>query len=88
MVYGPQSKGFGLNAPNYGVFRVTNSGGNVFTIERTGGTDGAQTVYYRTVNGSAVGGTHFTHTAGSVTFAKGEIKKTVTVTEKAVTAAF
>lgn len=67
---------------------MTNSGGNVFTIERTGGTDGAQTVYYRTVNGSAVGGTHFTHAAGSVTFAKGESKKTVTVTEKAVTAAF
>lgn len=88
MVYGPQSKGFGLNTPNYGAFRVTNSGGNVFTIERTGGTDGAQTVYYRTVNGSAVGGTHFTHAAGSVTFAKGESKKTVTVTEKSVTAAF
>lgn len=88
MVYGPQSKGFGLNTPNYGAFRVTNSGGNVFTIERTGGTDGAQTVYYRTVNGSAVGGAHFTHAAGSVTFAKGERKKTVTVTEKAVTAAF
>lgn len=88
MVYGPQSKGFGLNTPNYGVFRVTNSGGNVFTIERTGGTDGAQTVYYRTVNGSAVGGTHFTHAAGSVTFAKGESKKTITVTEKSVTAAF
>lgn len=88
MVYGPQSKGFGLNTPNYGVFRVTNSGKNVFTIERTGGTDGAQTVYYRTVNGSAVGGTHFTHAAGSVTFAKGESKKTVTVTEKSVTAAF
>ena len=88
VVYGPQSKGFGLNTPNYGVFRVTNSGKNVFTIERTGGTDGAQTVYYRTVNGSAVGGTHFTHAAGSVTFAKGESKKTVTVTEKAVTAAF
>lgn len=67
---------------------MTNSGKNVFTIERTGGTDGAQTVYYRTVNGSAVGGTHFTHAAGSVTFAKGESKKTVTVTEKSVTTAF
>lgn len=75
VVYGTQSKGFGLNTPNYGVFRVTNSGKNVFTIERTGGTDGAQTVYYRTVNGSAVGGTHFTHAAGSVTFAKGGKQK-------------
>ena len=81
IIYGAQSAGFGLNAPNYGTFQVTNSGSNTFTISRTGGTDGAQTVYYRTVNGSAVGGTHFTHAAGSVKFAKGETSKSVTVTE-------
>ena len=81
IIYGAQSAGFGLNAPNYGTFQVTNSGSNAFTISRTGGTDGAQTVYYRTVNGSAVGGTHFTHAAGSVKFAKGETSKSVTVTE-------
>ena len=62
VIYGAQSTGFGLGAPSYGVFSVTNSGSsNTFTIERTGGTDGKQTVYYRTVNGSAIGGTHFTH---------------------------
>ena len=81
IIYGAQSAGFGLNAPNYGTFQVTNSGSSTFTISRTGGTDGEQTVYYRTVNGSAVGGTHFTHATGSVKFAKGETSKSVTVTE-------
>ena len=81
IIYGAQSAGFGLNAPNYGTFQVTNSGSNTFTISRTGGTDGEQTVYYRTVNGSAVGETHFTHATGSVKFAKGETSKSVTVTE-------
>ena len=88
IIYGAQSAGFGLNAPNYGTFQVTNSGRNTFTISRTGGTDGAQTVYYRTVNGSAVGGTHFTHKADSVTFAKGVRSKNVTVTEKTANTAY
>lgn len=81
VIYGSQSVGFGLGAPSYGVFSVTNSGSNTFTIERTGGTDGAQTVYYRTVNGSAIGGTHFTHQSGKVVFQKDERSKQVTVTE-------
>ncbi len=88
IIYGPQSGGFGLGAPNYGVFSVKNNGNHTFTIERTGGTDGAQTVYYRTVNGSAIGGTHFTHAAGSVVFAKGVSTKTVTVTENSATTPF
>ena len=88
IIYGAQSAGFGLNAPNYGTFQVTNSGSNTFTISRTGGTDGEQTVYYRTVNGSAVGGTHFTHKADSVTFAKGVRSKNVTVTEKTANTAY
>lgn len=81
IIYGPQSGGFGLGAPNYGVFSVKNNGNHTFTIERTGGTDGAQTVYYRTVNGSAIGGTHFTHQSGKVVFQKDERSKQVTVTE-------
>ena len=89
VIYGAQSTGFGLGAPNYGVFSVTNSGSsNTFTIARTGGTDGKQTVYYRTVNGSAIGGTHFTHAAGKVEFAKGESEKTVTVIEQSATTPF
>ena len=88
VIYGLQSVGFGLDAPSYGIFSVTNSGSSTFTIKRTGGTDDQQTVYYRTVNGSAIGGTHFTHVAGSVEFAKGEWTKTVTVIEKSATATF
>ena len=89
VIYGAQSTGFGLGAPSYGVFSVTNSGSsNTFTIERTGGTDGKQTVYYRTVNGSAIGGTHFTHAAGSVIFEKGVNTQTVTVTEQSATTPF
>ena len=88
VIYGAQSTGFGLGAPSYGVFSVTNNGNRTFTIKRTGGTDDRQTVYYRTVNGSAIGGTHFTHAANSVTFAKGESQKTVTVAEKDVTTPF
>ena len=69
--------------------QVTNSGSsNTFTIQRTGGTDGKQTVYYRTVNGSAIGGTHFTHAASSVVFEKGVNTQTVTVAEKNATTPF
>lgn len=89
VIYGAQSVGFGLGAPSYGVFSVTNSGSsNTFTIQRTGGIDGKQTVYYRTVNGSAIGGTHFTHAAGKAEFGKGETTKTVTVTEQSATTPF
>ena len=89
VIYGAQSASFGLGAPSYGVFSVTNSGSsNTFTIQRTSETDDQQTVYYRTVNGSAIGGTHFTHATGSVVFAKGETTKTVTVIEKNVATPF
>lgn len=88
IIYGEQSEGFGVGTPYYGTFSVTNNGDHTFTITRTGGTDGEQTVYYRTVNGSAIGGTHFEHQAGSVTFAAGETSKTVTVSEHSVTSTY
>lgn len=71
----------GLDLPAYGTFQITNSGSNTFTVKRTGGTEGAQTVYYRTVNGSAVGGTHFTHSYGTLTFASGQATQTIKITE-------
>lgn len=71
VLYGESSASFGVNAPKNGVISVQNNGGNTFTFTRTGGTDGRQTVYYRTVNGSAVGGTHFTHRCGELTFSAG-----------------
>ena len=85
VLYGEQSEGFGVGTPHYGTFSVTNNGNSTFTITRTGGTDGEQTVYYRTVNGSAIGGTHFDHQADSVTFPEGETTATVPVTEYSVT---
>ena len=80
-----------------GTFTVTNNINNTFTITRTGnGTSdaqnvGQQIVYFRTINGSAIGGTHFVHQGGSIaalTFADGETSKTVTITEYTVTSAY
>ena len=73
---------------NYGVVTVSNNGNNTFTISRSGGYDGNQVVYYRTLNGSAIGGTHFTHTQNSVTIPSGQASVTVTVTEQGVTAMY
>ncbi len=69
---------------HYGVFSVSVGTNNTFTITRTDGSDGTQQVYYRTQNGSAIGGTHLSHMAGSVTFDQGETTKTITITELGV----
>ncbi|MFR0801551.1 MAG: hypothetical protein ACLSHX_11290 [Suilimivivens sp.] len=67
-VYYSEAGKFGFGIPQYGTFSVSSvSGSNgkaTFTITRSNGTDKYQMVYYRTVNGSAVGGTHFTHDGG------------------------
>ena len=73
---------------HYGVFTVSAGNGNTFTITRTGGFDENQRVYYRTQNGSAIGGTHFTHVDGSVVFGQGESAKTITISENAVSTAY
>ena len=78
----------GLGLPDYGTFTIQNNGDNTFTVTRSGGTAGSQTVYYRTVNGSAVGGTHFTHNAGTLTFQEGETAKTITVSESGANTAY
>lgn len=85
--YGEQ-KDFSINGKSYGAFTIKNNNNNTFTVTRSGGTDGTQKVYFRTVNGSAVGGTHFTHQASYVTFAQGETSKTITVTEIGVSTAY
>ena len=89
VIYGDScSNSFGIELPDYGTFNVKNNGNNSFTISRTNGSDGEQIVYYRTVNGSAIGGTHFTHKANELTFKAGETTKTVTVTENSVSAKY
>ena len=88
-VYYSEAGKFGFGIPQYGTFSVSSVTGSngkaTFTITRSDGSDKAQTVYYRTVNGSAVGGTHFIHQQSSVLFTEGEMSKTVTVTELGVT---
>ena len=81
VLYGDSSNYFGVAVPKFGTFSVINNGDNTFTVNRTGGSDGVQTVYYRTVNGSAVGGTHFEHRADTLTFKAGETTKTITIAE-------
>lgn len=88
VTYYSEELSFGLGLPAYGTFTVANNGDNTFTVTRSGGTEGTQTVYYRTVNGSAVGGTHFTHQAGTLVFQEGETTKTVTVTETGANTAY
>ncbi len=78
----------GLGLPAYGTFTIKNNGNNTFTVTRSGGSEGTQTIYYRTVNGSAVGGTHFTHTAGTLTFNSGETQKTFNVGETTANTAY
>lgn len=70
---------FDIGAPQYGVVSIQNNGDNTFTVSRTGGSEGAQTVYYRTVNGSAVGGVHFTADSGTVTIPAGQPSATITI---------
>lgn len=88
VTYYSEEIAIGLGLPAYGTFTIKNNGNNTFTVTRNGGSEGTQTVYYRTINGSAVGGTHFTHTANTLTFASGETTKTITVTEKGVNTAY
>ena len=88
VLYGDSSNYFGVAVPKFGTFSVINNGNNTFTVSRAGGSDGVQTVYYRTVNGSAVGGTHFTHQAGKLTFKAGETTKTITIAENTANTAY
>ena len=92
-VYYSEAGKFGFGIPQYGTFSVSSVTGSngkaIFTITRSNGTDKSQMVYCRTVNGSAVGGTHFTHILPSpFYFKEGETSKTVTVTELGVTNAY
>ncbi len=87
-IYYSRQKDFSINGKSYGTFTIKNNNNNTFTVTRTGGVDGTQKVYFRTVNGSAVGGTHFTHQASTLTFNQGESSKTITIPENKVTTAY
>lgn len=88
IVYYSDQITIGLGLPAYGTFTIKNNNNNTFTVTRSGGSEGTQTVYYRTVNGSAVGRTHFTHRAETLTFAAGVTSKDITISEQGVNAAY
>jgi len=51
----------------------------VFYLERRGGAEGAISVDYHTSNGTAVEGVNYVGSSGSVSFARGEFLKTVSI---------
>ena len=62
-------------------FTISNSN-NVFTITRTTNTSTTETVYYRTVDCSAIAGYNYTATSGSLVFDKNHNSYEVVVQEK------
>ena len=81
-IYGAQcSENFYVEAEGFGNFTVvtTSTPGQFKVIWN--GTVGTHTIHYRTVNGSAVGGTHFTHKNGVLTFTPQKKEHLVDVTE-------
>lgn len=85
--YYSQQITFSIGAKNYGTVTIKNNGGNTFTVSRDD-TDGVQTVSYRTVNGSAVGGTHFEHQSGTVTLQEGQTSAVITINEMGANTAY
>lgn len=49
------------------------------TVSRTSGSDGSVTVNYATVNGSAASPAFFTAATGTLTFAEGDLSKTISI---------
>ena len=57
-----------------------NVGTMSITVSRTNGSSGAVTVNYATVNGTAAAPDFFTAATGTLTFAEGEVSKTIPIT--------
>lgn len=59
---------------------VAESGGSAtIVVNRIGGGDGTTTVQYATSNGTAIAGTDYTNTTGTLSFAPGEVTKSFSV---------
>lgn len=70
---------FAIDGKDYGTISVQYDTNGTFIINRTGGVDEKQTVYYRTHNGTAVAGTHYIQKVGAVTFEPKESTKEVPI---------
>jgi len=73
----PPSGSLQFSAVSYQV--AENTGGGLLTVTRSGGSFGAVTVDYATSNGTAVAGSDYTFTSGTLSFADGEVSKAITV---------
>jgi hypothetical protein len=70
-------RGVQFSAANYTVNE--SQGTATITVVRTGPADGSATVSYSTSDGTAVGGTHYTPTSGTLSFGTNVTSKTFTV---------
>ncbi len=68
---------FGFSGASYSARE--DAGTVLTTVNRTGGSEGSVTLNYSTSNGTALAGTHYTATNGSITFGPGETSKTISV---------
>src|SRR5262249_29361987 len=66
-----------FSAPSYTVNE--NQGTITVTVTRTGGSAGSVSVNYATSDGTANAGSDYTASAGTLTFADGELTKTFTI---------
>ena len=73
----PQPGSLQLSSAAYSV--IENGGTATITVTRSGGSDGAVSVNYATSNGSAISGSDYTATSGTLHFAAGELSKTFTI---------
>ena len=62
------------------IYYVTeNAGSVILTVQRTGDTNAAVSVDYASANGTAIAGSDYTATSGTLTFAAGETNQTLAV---------
>jgi uncharacterized delta-60 repeat protein len=71
--------GVGFTSATYSVNEGVGSGQATISVARVGGTNGTTTVDFYTQNGSAVSGTHYRSTSGTISFLPGESLKTFPV---------
>lgn len=84
---GRYSDNFSFRVPRPGAFQfgaalynTSESGGTAtIIVKRTGGSDGQAKVNYRTANGTATAGKDYTTATGVLTFANGEVSKSLTI---------
>jgi len=74
--------GFGQSTLQFSTnlyYVAENAGSVILTVQRTGDTNGAVSVDYASANGTAIAGSDYTATNGTLTFAAGETNQTLAV---------